>query len=137
MRENIKDKVIIERGEIWLADLQDHENSSIQGGVRPVLIVQNDMGNKFSPTTLAIPLSTKTHKAKLPTHVLINPRGDLNRESFSMAEQIQTIDKNRLHKRIIKLTHNEMVMIERSIMVSLGMANTNNNRGVERQCAMN
>lgn len=137
----MKDKITITRGEIWLASLEDRKESSIQGGVRPVLIVQNDAGNKFSPTTLAIPLSTKTHKAKLPTHVLINPRGDLNRESFSMAEQIQTIDKSRLHKKIVKLTHNEMIMIERSIMVSLGMSangmTTNTNRGAERQCAMN
>ena len=86
----------VRRGEIYLADL-DPVKGSEQGGIRPVLITQNDTGNRYSPTTVVIPFTTKLHKYNdLPTHVIMEGIAGMTEKSMSMAEQIRTIDKVRL-----------------------------------------
>ena len=89
-------KIRVKRGEIYMADL-DTVRGSEQGGIRPVLIIQNDKGNEYSPTTVVLPLTTKIHKsAVMPTHVILKDIEGLSEKSASMAEQIRTIDKGRL-----------------------------------------
>ncbi len=89
-------KIRVKRGEIYMADL-DPVIGSEQGSTRPVLIVQNDKGNEYSPTTVVLPLTTKIHKsAVMPTHVILKDIEGLSEKSASMAEQIRTIDKGRL-----------------------------------------
>ena len=90
------DKVLVKRGEIYMADL-DPVVGSEQGSIRPVLIIQNDKGNQYSPTTVVLPLTTKIHKSSvMPTHVILKEIEGLTAKSAVMAEQIRTIDKGRL-----------------------------------------
>ena len=94
--ECLLDKVIVKRGEIYMADL-DPVVGSEQGSMRPVLIIQNDKGNQYSPTTVVLPLTTKVHKSSvMPTHVILKEIAGLTATSAVMAEQIRTIDKGRL-----------------------------------------
>ena len=89
-------KIRVKRGEIYMADL-DPVIGSEQGSIRPVLIVQNDKGNEYSPTTVVLPLTTKIHKSSaMPTHAILKDIEGLNEKSASMAEQIRTLDKGRL-----------------------------------------
>ena len=98
----------IKRGDIYLADLGE-TTGSVQKGERPVLVVQNDKGNQYSPTITVIPITTKIHKsAGMPTHVLLGKIAGLDMESACMAEQVMTIDKKRLIARIGKLPENVM-----------------------------
>lgn len=91
---------IVKRGELYFANLGTGVGSE-QAGERPVLIVQNDKGNFYSPTTIVLPLTTQIHKSKnLPVHVILDKLEELDQASAVMAEQIVTIDKNRLKKRI-------------------------------------
>jgi mRNA interferase MazF len=108
-------QTVINRGEIYYADL-GHGCGSEQGGVRPVVILQNNTGNKFSPTVIVAPVSSKIGKVRLPTHVPI----DLNEPSFIMMEQIRTIDKSRLSERICQLE--DMALIDEAIKVSLAVS---------------
>ena len=111
---------MIKRGELYYADLSPVVGSE-QGGVRPVLVVQNDVGNKFSPTVIAAAVTSKINKAKLPTHIELpsNVYG-LNKDSVILLEQIRTLDKRRLKERIGELPSDTMDKVDRAILISLG-----------------
>lgn len=111
----------MKRGDIYYADLSPVCGSE-QGGVRPVLIIQNDMGNKYSPTTIVACLTTKcTEKHKLPTHILLNKDCGLPKDSMALLEQIRTIDKCRLTNKVGELNEEDMHKIEHGLIISLGM----------------
>lgn len=112
----------IQRGDIFYADLSPVVGSE-QGGIRPVLIVQNDVGNRYSPTVIAAAITSQMEKAKLPTH--INIKGDgcgLAKNSVVLLEQVRTIDKKRLKERMGKVENNYMNRVDRALVVSLGLA---------------
>jgi mRNA interferase MazF len=112
----------IKRGELYYADLSPVVGSE-QGGVRPVLIVQNDVGNKYSPTIIAAAITSKINKAKLPTHIeLPSSSYGLQRDSVILLEQIRTLDKRRLKERIGELNEVTMSKVDRAILISLGFA---------------
>ena len=110
----------ISRGEIYVADLNPYQGSE-QGGIRPVVILQNDAGNYFSSTTIVASLpSHVAKKENLPTHVFINSREDLEHDSIIMCEQIRTIDKSRLIRCLGRLDEYEMEEVEEALSVRLG-----------------
>ncbi len=109
----------INRNDIYYADLNPIKGSE-QGGVRPVLILQNEMGNKHSPTTIVAPITSRQTKPKLPTHVDIRIAG-LPKDSIVLLEQIRTIDKSRLDNFVGKLDKASMGKVDRAIVVSLGI----------------
>lgn len=107
------------RGEIYYADLAQGMGSE-QGGIRPVVIIQNDKGNLHSPTTICAPLTSRMTKANLPTHVMIAaPRG--NGISIILLEQIRTLDKSRLREKVGELNQEEVLAVNRAIRISLGI----------------
>ena len=110
----------IKRGELYYADLSPVVGSE-QGGVRPVLVVQNDVGNKYSPTIIAAAVTSKINKAKLPTHIEL-PIGDfgLQKDSVILLEQIRTLDKRRLKERIGELPEITMSKVDKAILICLG-----------------
>ena len=111
--------MIIRRGDIYYADLRPVVGSE-QGGVRPVLIIQNDVGNKHSPTVICAAITTKMNKAKLPTHVELNTRRcDMVKDSVILLEQLRTIDKQRLRERICHIDDELLERVNRALMVSL------------------
>lgn len=113
----------ITRGEMYYADL-DPVVGSEQGGVRPVLIIQNNVGNRYSPTVIVAIISGRTStKAKMPTHYLVKGYVGLKRESIILLEQIRTIDKQRLQNCIGQLKENDMEQINKCLGVSLGLKN--------------
>lgn len=113
---------MIERGELYSANL-DPVVGSEQGGIRPVLIVQNDTGNRFSPTVIVLAVTGRLNKARLPTHVEISAQGHgLASDSVVLAEQIRTLDKRRLRDRIGKLSPEAMEQVSRAMLVSLGLS---------------
>ena len=111
---------MIKRGELYYADLSPVVGSE-QGGVRPVLVVQNDVGNKYSPTVIAAAVTSQMGKAKLPTHIEL-AAGDygLPKDSVVLLEQIRTIDKRRLRERIGELPITLMRKVNDALMISLG-----------------
>lgn len=110
----------ISRGEIYVADLNPYQGSE-QGGIRPVVILQNDAGNYFSSTTIVASLTPHVAKKEnLPTHVFINSREDLEDDSIIMCEQIRTIDKSRLIRCLGRLDEYEMEKVEEALSVRLG-----------------
>ena len=110
----------IKRGDIYYADLSPVIGSE-QGGLRPVLIVQNDVGNKYSPTVIAAAITSKISKAKLPTHIDV-PGEDtgLAKDSIILLEQIRTIDKKRLKEKMGHLDESTMTSVNNAIQVSFG-----------------
>ena len=111
----------VKRGDIFYADLSPVVGSE-QGGTRPVLIVQNDMGNKHSPTVIAAAITSQTNKAKLPTHIELNGREvGLTKNSVVLLEQIRTIDKRRLREHMGRLDENMMNRVDTAIAVSFGL----------------
>jgi len=113
--------LIVKRGEVYFADLNPVVGSE-QGGQRPVLIVQNDVGNKYSPTVIVAAITAKISKAKLPTHVEVcKDEVGLLKDSVILLEQIRTIDKRRLIQKIGSLTPDLMEKVDRSLMISLGL----------------
>lgn len=112
--------VTIKRGEVWYADLSPIVGSE-QGGIRPVLILQNDIGNKYSPTTIIAIITSRHTKAKLPTHVWLSPHSGLRVESMVELEQIRTIDKSRLTEKVGTIHPNEWKAIEYALQISFGM----------------
>lgn len=110
----------VHRGELFYCDLGTTLGSE-QGGIRPVLILQNDVGNRFSPTTIIAPLTTKIGKAILPTHVLIKQQQGLTSDSIVLLEQIRTIDKNRLRGYVGTLDRDAMNEIGRAVEISMGI----------------
>ncbi len=113
----------VKRGELYYADLSPVVGSE-QGGVRPVLIVQNDVGNRFSPTIIAAAVTSKLNKAKLPTHIELPSSFGLAKDSVILLEQIRTIDKKRLKERIGELPDDTMSLVNRAILISLGFIKT-------------
>ncbi len=109
----------VKRGELYYADLSPVVGSE-QGGIRPVLVVQNDVGNKYSPTIIAVAITSKINKAKLPTHIELPSAYGLAKDSVILMEQIRTLDKKRLKERIGELPPATMTKVNRAILISLG-----------------
>ena len=104
-----------------MADLSPVYGSE-QGGVRPVLVVQNDIGNKFSPTVIVVAITSKLHKAKLPTHIELKEHmANLEKNSILLCEQIRTLDKLRLKEKVGALDANFMKGVDRAIAISLAL----------------
>ena len=111
----------VHRGDIYYADLSPVVGSE-QGGLRPVLIVQNDTGNRHSPTVIAAAITSQTGKARLPTHIELGAGGfGLNRDSVVLLEQIRTLDKSRLRERMGQLDGATMDKVNGAIAVSFGL----------------
>ncbi|OPX45522.1 mRNA interferase endoA [Ruminiclostridium hungatei] len=114
--------MVIKRGDIYYADLSPVIGSE-QGGVRPVLIVQNDIGNKYSPTVIAAAITSQINKAKLPTHIEIGAlEYGLAKDSVILLEQIRTIDKKRLREKIGHLDEELMDKVNNALEVSFGLS---------------
>ena len=109
----------IKRGDIFYADLRPVVGSE-QGGIRPVLIIQNDVGNKYSPTTIVAPITSTKPDSRMPTHVRVNVEG-LVSGSVALLEQIRTIDKRRLDDYVGKLNKDMMGKVDHAIITSLGI----------------
>lgn len=123
MRKNWRsvNSVVVKRGDIFYADLSPVVGSE-QGGVRPVLVVQNDVGNKFSPTIIISAITSQINKAKLPTHIEISAdEYGLAKNSVVLLEQIRTIDKKRLRERIGRLDDELMEKVNEALSVSFGL----------------
>ena len=111
----------MKRGDIYYADLRPVVGSE-QGGVRPVLIIQNDVGNRHSPTVICAAITSKMNKAKLPTHIELSAgRYDMVKDSVVLLEQLRTIDKQRLKDKICHLDERVMREVTEGLMVSLGL----------------
>ncbi|MDR2656611.1 MAG: type II toxin-antitoxin system PemK/MazF family toxin [Oscillospiraceae bacterium] len=114
--------MIVKRGEIYSADLNPVVGSE-QGGIRPVLIIQNDIGNRFSPTVIVLAITSRLGKTRLPTHVEIPAgEGGLAKPSIILAEQVRTLEKTRLGIKLGKLSDREMTRVEAAINASLGIS---------------
>ena len=111
---------MVKRGEIFFASLSPVQGSE-QGGTRPVLIIQNDVGNQHSPTTIVLAITSQMNKSKLPTHVeLSKEESGLERDSVVLAEQVRTIDKSRLGNKVASLQEKTMEKIEKALSISIG-----------------
>ena len=112
----------IKRGDIYYADLSPVVGSE-QGGVRPVLIVQNDMGNRHSPTVIAAAITSQKDKTRLPTHIQVNATGcGLAKDSIVLLEQVRTIDKQRLKEKMGALDTVSMDRVNKALTVSFGLS---------------
>jgi len=113
----------VKRGDIYYADLSPVIGSE-QGGVRPVLIIQNDVGNRYSPTVIAAAITSQQDKSRLPTHIKIGGGGcGLSKDSIILLEQVRTIDKQRLKEKMGTLDNPSMDMVDRALTVSFGLNN--------------
>ena len=111
----------VRRGDIYYADLSPVVGSE-QGGVRPVLIIQNDVGNKFSPTVIAAAITSQHDKADLPTHIEVDAQGSgLIKDSVVLLEQVRTLDKRRLREKMGRLDDGVMKQVDTAIAVSFGL----------------
>lgn len=111
----------VKRGEIYYADLSPVVGSE-QGGIRPVLIVQNNVGNKFSPTVIAAAITSQRYKTNLPTHIQIHASDcGLARDSIVLLEQVRTLDKKRLREKMGMLSSVDMHRVDRALSVSFGL----------------
>jgi len=109
----------IKRGELYYADLSPVIGSE-QGGVRPVLVVQNDVGNKYSPTVIVAAITSQINKAKIPTHIELSTEYGLTKDSVLLLEQIRTLDKRRLKEKIGILDDKRMKDVNTALLISLG-----------------
>jgi len=113
--------MLVNRGNIYYADLSPVIGSE-QGGIRPVLIVQNDIGNKYSPTVIVAAITSQINKAKMPTHIELGAEiYGLAKDSVILMEQIRTIDKSRLREKIGTIDDDVMKKIDSALMISLGL----------------
>lgn len=113
--------MLIRRGDIFFADLSPVVGSE-QGGTRPVLVLQNDIGNQYSPTTIVAAITSQISKAKLPTHVEVTAKGSgLEKDSVILLEQIRTIDKSRLKEKVTSLNEEIMNKVGQAVEISLGL----------------
>ncbi len=113
--------MVVRRGDIYYADLRPVVGSE-QGDVRPVLIIQNDLGNRYSPTVICAAITSKMNKAKLPTHVALEAeRYGIVKDSVVLLEQVRTIDKSRLREKVCHLDDNILVKINTALEVSLAL----------------
>lgn len=114
----------VKRGDIYYADLSPVVGSE-QGGIRPVLIIQNDIGNRYSPTVIAAAITSQQDKAKLPTHIKVSADNcGLARDSIVLLEQVRTIDKQRLKERMGSLDIGSMDRVDQALSVSFGLGTT-------------
>ncbi|HHY95276.1 MAG TPA: type II toxin-antitoxin system PemK/MazF family toxin [Firmicutes bacterium] len=112
---------MVRRGDVFYADLSPVIGSE-QGGIRPVLVIQNDIGNRYSPTTVVSAITSQIAKAKLPTHVELPARDSgLDRDSVILLEQIRTIDKRRLRQRVTHLSEDIMERVNEALAISVGL----------------
>lgn len=109
----------MKRGDIYYADLNPVIGCE-QGGIRPVLILQNNLGNRHSPTTIVAAITSKSEKGAIPTHVMIKTDG-LSRSSMVLLEQIRTVDKSRVREKIAMLDEEEMEKVDKALKVSLAL----------------
>ena len=117
-RENF---MSVKRGDIYYADLSPVIGSE-QGGIRPVLIIQNDIGNRYSPTVIAAAITSQRDKTKLPTHISVEASDcGLAKDSIVLLEQVRTIDKQRLKERMGSLDITSMGMVDKALSVSFGL----------------
>ena len=113
--------MIVKRGDIYYADLSPVVGSE-QGGIRPVLIIQNDVGNKYSPTVIAAAITSQINKAKMPTHIELSAlEYGLNKDSVILLEQIRTIDKKRLREKTGRLDDKLMERVNKALSISFGL----------------
>ena len=113
--------MIVKRGDIYYADLSPVVGSE-QGGIRPVLVIQNDIGNKYSPTVIAAAITSQINKAKMPTHIELAAKDyGLNKDSVILLEQIRTIDKRRLREKIGRIDDGLMASVNNALSVSFGL----------------
>ncbi len=113
--------MLVRRGDIFYADLSPVIGSE-QGGVRPVLIVQNDIGNRYSPTVICAAITSQINKAKLPTHIEIDSQQyTLVKDSVVLLEQVRTIDKKRLREKICRIDDELLSKIDKALLISLGL----------------
>lgn len=123
-QERKNKRMIVRRGDIFYADLSPVVGSE-QGGLRPVLIVQNDLGNRYSPTVIAAAITSKLSKTKLPTHIDVTVGeakiGGLAKESVVLLEQVRTLDKTRLREKVGQLSGEIMGQVDRALLISLGL----------------
>lgn len=115
----------VKRGDIYYADLSPVVGSE-QGGVRPVLIIQNDTGNRYSPTVIAAAITSQTGKAKLPTHIdlPVEESCGLSRDSVVLLEQVRTLDKHRLREKMGRLDKDAMHRVDQALSISFGLGRT-------------
>ena len=114
--------MVVKRGDIFYADLSPVIGSE-QGGTRPVLVVQNDIGNKFSPTVIIAAITSQINKAKMPTHIEISANDfGLAKDSVILLEQIRTIDKRRLKEKIGKLNDELLAKVDEALGISFGIS---------------
>jgi mRNA interferase MazF len=112
---------MVRRGEIYYADLSPVVGSE-QGGLRPVLIIQNDIGNRYSPTVIVAAITSKIDKARLPTHIEIQAEEyGLTKDSVVLTEQVRTIDKRRLRERVGVLSAEAMNSVDEALQISMGV----------------
>lgn len=113
--------MLVKRGDIFYADLSPVIGSE-QGGIRPVIIMQNDIGNRYSQTVIVAAITSQINKAKLPTHVEISSEEyGLNRDSVVLLEQIRTLDKRRLKEKIGHMTDSDMEKVNKALLISLSL----------------
>jgi len=112
---------MVKRGEIYYADLSPVVGSE-QGGMRPVLILQNNVGNKYSPTVIVAAITAKIEKGKMPTHVEVTKEDGLERNSVVLLEQLRTIDRQRLKDKITQLNKDMMKEINNALEISIGLS---------------
>ena len=113
--------MIVKRGDIYYADLSPVVGSE-QGGIRPVLVIQNDIGNKYSPTVIAAAITSQINKAKMPTHIELAAKDyGLNKDSVILLEQIRTIDKRRLREKISRIDDGLMASVNNALSISFGL----------------
>ena len=117
----MKENWIYRRGDVYLANLDPYIGSE-QGGTRPVVVVQNNVGNRYSPTVIVLAVTSRMNKARLPTHIEVpSPIGGLPRDSVILAEQVRTLDKQRLTERLGALPESVMAQVDRALLMSLGI----------------
>ena len=111
----------MKRGDIYYDDLSPVVGSE-QGGIRPVLVIQNDIGNKYSPTVIAAAITSQINKAKMPTHIELAAKDyGLNKDSVILLEQIRTIDKRRLREKIGRIDDGLMASVNNALSISFGL----------------
>lgn len=110
----------VNRGDVYYADLSPVVGSE-QGGIRPVLVVQNDVGNRYSPTVIIAAITSQLSKAKLPTHIELGKEYGLEKDSVVLLEQIRTLDKRRLKEKVCTIDNITMQKVDIAIMISLGI----------------
>lgn len=115
----MKNNFVVYRGEVYYADLSPVIGSE-QGGLRPVLIIQNNIGNKHSPTTIVAPITSRFTKKSLPTHIPLSNCG-LEKDSIVLCEQLRTIDKRRLREKMGEMDEKDKVALDKAISISLGL----------------